>query len=99
MKKLMAILLAAVQLLCLCACGNGEVPSTTAPGAEPIGTTSVSTGETTEPENGIDHTTTDVYQLDKWFKNVPTAKSEFVSVCLDASASNAGVQLLGPDNG
>ena len=30
-------------------------------------------------------------------KNVPTAKTEFVSVCLDPSAHNAGVQLLGPD--
>lgn len=32
-------------------------------------------------------------------KNVPTAKSEFVSVCLDASSENAGVLLLGTNSG
>jgi len=30
-------------------------------------------------------------------KNVPTAKAEFISVCLEPSVDNAGVQLLGPN--
>lgn len=30
-------------------------------------------------------------------KNVPTSKSEFVSVCLEPAAENAGVLLFGPD--
>lgn len=70
-RKIMAAFLAALQLLCMCACAPAAPADTTKPSVD-------SETETAAPTTApvvYDHTTTDVYQMDKWFKNIQTAKT------------------------
>lgn len=81
-KKLLAVLLASVLLLCLCACqGGGTTP--TATGSPTEATTEPSTAAATAPtelttapteEVVYDHTDTSIFQMDKWHKEIPQAE-------------------------
>lgn len=80
LKKVSAFLLACALLLCLCACQGGETTSTTT--APPSETTTAPATETTAPaqtttapadEVVYDHTDTSIFQLKKWYKEIPQA--------------------------
>lgn len=85
-KKIFALILAMLQILCLCACGSKAEPTaTTAPIVEttqpPVTTAPPETTQppaTTTPPVVYDHLSTDVYQQKNWFKKIQTAKMEGV---------------------
>lgn len=70
-RKIMAAFLAVLQLLCLCACDPAAPADTTKPSVDSETETAAST---TAPVV-YDHTTTDVFGLNKWFKYIQTAKA------------------------
>lgn len=80
-KKILAAGLAALQLLCLCACQGGEPttatttpPTTTA--APPTQVTTVPPQTTVAPttETVYDHTDLSIFQMKKWHKEIPEGK-------------------------
>lgn len=88
-KIVIALLLAVLQILCLTACSGKDGPAPTT--AAPTKTTTAPTQQTTVPPETTqppatmpppviyDHTTTEVYQVKKWYKNIQTAKMEGVT--------------------
>lgn len=87
-KKILALILALLQVLCLCACGSNTepTPTTTTPVGEttqpPVTTTAppetTQPPATTTPPVVYDHTTTEVFKLKNWHKKIQAAKMEGV---------------------